>query len=74
MYYFAFVVLLAYQLTTKPRILESLRHLRCQKLKYWLIWAPFLLLAIFCEISTILVCKKMSAFSDLWITELHDRK
>lgn len=47
-YYIALIILLTYQVTTKPRIKDSLRYLKCEKMKYWCIWGPFLVVVCLC--------------------------
>ena len=57
-------------MSAKPRIKDSKRHLRCEKLKYWCLWGPFLALVLAGMVCNIVLARAVNRFGEKWLTFL----
>ena len=58
--------LFIFQAIRQPKISDSVTKLRCEKLKYWLIWAPFMLFIVAIEMLTIVVAFMVNIYWYTW--------
>jgi len=74
LYFFIMSVLFTCHTGCKPQISASHKHLRREKLKFWVIWFPFVLAMVIIEILTIIQTLKMLNFCANWLQTLQNLK
>ena len=73
-YYSAITVLFLYHTCVRPRINDSPKKRDCENYKYWLIWAPILLMILLLQVFTIYETILMHRFNSDWIDNLYTNR
>ena len=67
LYFLVVAVVFTYHTCTKPKINDSQKQLDCENLKFWLIWAPMVLVIFFFEAFTMVEIFMIHDFAYNWI-------
>lgn len=67
LYTLAIVALFTYHACKRPRISDSVKRLKCEQLKYLLIWLPFMVFILAVEIVSLTLAFMVNKYWNTWI-------